>query len=132
VSVGAVPPGAAFLLSAAGPRRYQGRIIWIRDGAPIPHLTSAPHRFALGNLVRSAASRRLPLVGADEAGERAWRTAVARARRLTRGDGRLSDLLLEWMSFAGQATSLMCLPTLQAERACSGSLTICPWRAIWK
>ena len=40
------------------------------------------------NLVRSAASRRLPLLGADEAGERAWRAAVARARRLTRGEGR--------------------------------------------
>ena len=88
VSVGAVPPGAAFLLSAAGPRRHQGRIIWIGDGAPIPHPTSAHTDLHWANLVRSAASRRLPLLGADEAGERAWRAAVARARRLTRGEGR--------------------------------------------
>jgi hypothetical protein len=86
VSVGAVPPGAAFLLSAAGPRRHQGRIIWIGEGAPIPHPTSAQTDLHWANLVRSAASRRLPLLGADEAGERAWRAAVARARRLTRGE----------------------------------------------
>lgn len=88
VSVGAVPPGAAFLLSAAGPRRHQGRIIWIGEGAPILHPTSAHTDLHWANLVRSAASRRLPLLGADEAGERAWRAAVARARRLTRGEGR--------------------------------------------
>jgi hypothetical protein len=88
VSVGAVPPGAAFLLSAAGPRRHQGRIIWIGEGAPIPHPTSAHTDLHWANIVRSAASRRLPLLGADEAGERAWRAAVARARRLTRGEGR--------------------------------------------
>ena len=88
VSVGAVPPGAAFLLSAAGPRRHQGRIIWIGDGALIPHPISAHSDLHWANLVRSAASRRLPLLGADEAGERAWRAAVARARRLTRGEGR--------------------------------------------
>ena len=88
VSVGAVPPGAAFLLSATGPRRHQGRIIWIGDGAPVPHLTSAHIDLHWANVVRSASSRRLPLLGADEAGERAWRAAVARARRLTRGEDR--------------------------------------------
>lgn len=88
VSVGAVPPSAAFLLSTAGPRRHQGRIIWIGEGAPIPHPPSAHTDLHWANLVRSAASRRLPLLGADEAGERAWRAAVARARRLTRGEHR--------------------------------------------
>lgn len=88
VSVGAVPPGAAFLLSASGARRHQGRIIWIGGGAPIRYDTPADVDLHWANLVRGAASRRLPLLGADEAGERAWRAAVARARRLTRGGSR--------------------------------------------
>lgn len=88
VSVGAVPAGAVFLLSTSGVRRHQGRITWIGHGARIGHDAPAGVDLHWANVVRGAASRRLPLFGADEAGERAWRAAVARARRLTRGGGR--------------------------------------------
>lgn len=86
VSIGAVPPDTAFLLVTSGRRRHEGRIIWIGNGAPTRDERSADVDRYWANIVRRAASRRLPLVGADEAGERAWRAAVARARHVARGD----------------------------------------------
>lgn len=88
VSVGAVPAGVAFLLATSGPRRHQGRVIWIGNGAPTRYGTSAGVDLYWANLVKGASSRRLPLVGADDAGEKAWRAAVARAHRVKRGDNR--------------------------------------------
>lgn len=84
VSVGAVRGGAVFLLSAWGGRRNQGRVVWL--GNPVAARTlasSRPDRFWV-ETVRNAASRRLPLEGADEVGRKAWEEAVARARKLAR------------------------------------------------
>lgn len=81
-SVALVPQPPAFLISASGPRRSQGRVIWLG-------LASAAPRSRLFDLhwaaeVRAAASRRLPLEAADLAGEQAWRRARERARRMKR------------------------------------------------
>ncbi len=84
VSVGAIRGGAAFLLSAWGGRRNHGRVVWL--GNPIAarsQASSRPDRFWV-ETVRNAASRRLPLEGADEVGRKAWEEAVARARKLAR------------------------------------------------
>lgn len=84
VSVGIVPGGAAFLLSAWGGRRSQGRVIWIGDAAAAGARGSSPPDWSWIQAVRGASARRLSLVEADEAGSRAWREAVARASGLAR------------------------------------------------
>ncbi len=82
VSVGLMAEAPAFLLSATGQRRTQGRVIWLgftpaAQGSrrPDPDWVAA---------VRSASSRRLPLQHSDALGEDAWRKAKERARRLKR------------------------------------------------
>ena len=80
VSVGFVFEPPAFLLSAIGQRRSQGRVIWLghtpialKPGRADPEWVAA---------VRWATLRRLPLEDADSGGEGAWRNAKARARQL--------------------------------------------------
>jgi hypothetical protein len=80
VSVGLVAEPPAFLLSATGPRRSQGRVIWL--GLTPAQNPSRRHDAEWVAIVRSAAARRLPLVQADAPGEAAWRKAKERARRL--------------------------------------------------
>jgi hypothetical protein len=88
VSVGAVRGGAVFLLSAWGGRRNQGRVVWLGNPVAARSLASPwPDRFWV-ETVRNAASRRLPLEGADEVGRKAWEEAVARARKFAGRAGR--------------------------------------------
>jgi len=82
VSVGLASEPPAFLLSASGLRRSQGRVIWL--GLATPGLGSRRTDSNWVAAVRMATSRRLPLEGADELGEDTWRKAKARARRLRR------------------------------------------------
>jgi hypothetical protein len=80
VSVGLVAELPAFLLSATGRRRSQGRVIWLG----LTPAQNPSRRFDVEwvDIVRSAAARRLPLVQADAPGEAAWRKAKEHARRL--------------------------------------------------
>lgn len=80
VSVGLMAEPPAFLLSATGPRRTQGLIIWL--GLAREDKISRWHDAEWVAAVRSAAARRLPLDQADALGEDAWRKARERARRL--------------------------------------------------
>lgn len=80
ISVGLPAEPPAFLLSATGARRSQGRIVWL-GLAPAQKLTRM-HDAEWVAIVRSAAARRLPLVQADALGEDSWRKAKERARRL--------------------------------------------------
>jgi hypothetical protein len=80
VSVGFIAEAPAFLLSATGPRRTQGRVVWLAlASAQNPSRRYDSEWVAT---VRTAAARRLPLVQADAPGEKAWRKAKERARRL--------------------------------------------------
>ncbi len=80
VSVGLTAEPPAFLLSATGPRRTQGRVVWL---GPVPaQNASKRHDAEWVATVRNATARRLPLVEADALGEDAWRKAKARARQL--------------------------------------------------
>jgi hypothetical protein len=80
VSVGLMAEPPAFLLSATGSRRSQGRVVWL--GLASAQNPSRQHDAEWVATVRSAAARRLPLVQADAPGEDAWRKAKERARRL--------------------------------------------------
>jgi hypothetical protein len=80
VSVGLVAEPPAFLLSATGPRRSQGRVIWL--GLTPAQNPSRRHDAEWVAIVRSAAARRLPLVQADAPGEAAWQKAKECARQL--------------------------------------------------
>jgi hypothetical protein len=82
VSVGFVPEPPAFLLSATGQRRSQGRVIWL--GLAPPAQSSRRSDPGWVEAVRMAASRHLPLEDANALGEDTWREAKARARRLRR------------------------------------------------
>ena len=82
VSVGLVSEPLAFLLSASGQRRSQGRVIWLGLATPGPSSRRTDNDWVTA--VRTASSRRLPLEGADAFGEDAWRKAKARAHRLRR------------------------------------------------
>jgi hypothetical protein len=80
VSVGLIATPPAFLLSATGPRRSQGRVIWV---GLVPTATrSGWYDAQWVAAVRTAAARRLPLEQEDPTGEDAWRKAKERARRL--------------------------------------------------
>lgn len=79
VAVGLLAEPPAFLISASGQRRRQGRIAWL-----------SPQQAASGILaidllwdaeVRSASARRLALDGGGAPAEEAWRKAQERARR---------------------------------------------------
>ena len=81
-SVAMVSESPAFLVAATGLRRKQGRIIWL--GSPTTRATrSSPDR-QWAETVRSIAARRLNLECADSDGERVWRNAKRRARRVWR------------------------------------------------
>lgn len=82
VSVGLMAGPPAFLLSATGSRRTQGRIVWL--GLASTQGISRQHDKEWVNTVRSATARRLRLDQADVLGEDAWRKAKERARRLRR------------------------------------------------
>jgi hypothetical protein len=79
VAVGLLGEPPAFLISASGQRRRQGRIAWLSP----PPAASGTH--AIDPLwvaeVRSASARRLPLDGGGAPAEDAWRKARERARR---------------------------------------------------
>jgi hypothetical protein len=80
VSVGLMAEPPAFLLSASGTRRTQGRVVWL--GLPPAQNVSRRYDAEWVAAVRTAAARRLPLNQADALGEDAWRKARERARRL--------------------------------------------------
>ncbi len=82
VSVGASAEPAAFLISATGNRRTQGRVIWLGAAAATRRREGADLRWAAA--VYDASCRHLPLDAADSAGKEAWRKAKERARRLRR------------------------------------------------
>lgn len=79
VAVGLLGEPPAFLISASGQRRRQGRIAWL---SPLPAASGTrtidPQWVAE---VRSASARRLPLDGGGAPAEDAWRKARERARR---------------------------------------------------
>src|SRR6185437_6013565 len=82
VAVGLLREPPAFLISASGPRRSQGRITWLSPSAPSSSIRAIdPHWVAA---VRSAAARRLPLDGGGSSADDAWRRARERARRQRR------------------------------------------------
>ena len=79
VAVGLLGVPPAFLISASGPRRKQGRIAWL---SPLPAASGARTidlRWVAE--VRSASARRLPLDGGGAPAKDAWRKARERARR---------------------------------------------------
>ena len=78
VAVGLLREAPAFLVSSSGPRRAQGRVNWLAPLSPSPPSHTTNLEWA--TVVRSAASRRLPLSGASAAGQDAWRRARERAR----------------------------------------------------
>lgn len=82
VSVGVFPGQPSFLVSASGPRRNQGRILWL-GRASEPRGASPAGRLWV-DAMRSASSRRLPMVDGDPLAERAWRQSVELARREAR------------------------------------------------
>lgn len=77
--VGLLREAPAFLVSSSGPRRTQGRVAWLAPLLPSPPCRELDLQWIAA--VRSAALRRLPLVGASAAGQDAWRRARERARR---------------------------------------------------
>lgn len=79
VAVGLLSEPPAFLISASGPRRSQGRIIWLSPSAPSPSTRRIDPQWVAE--VRRAASRRLPFEGGGSPEEDAWRRARERARR---------------------------------------------------
>lgn len=82
VSVALVNEPPSFLLSATGQRRNQGEVKWLGHLGVAAGSRSVDSAWATA--IRLAAGRRLPLQGADSQGERAWRKAKQRARRLRR------------------------------------------------
>jgi hypothetical protein len=83
VSVALVPEPPAFLVVSSGQRRSQGRVIWLGLAGATPSApTSKLSDPVWAEAIRRAASRHLPLEGADSVGEHAWRKAVALSRKL--------------------------------------------------
>jgi hypothetical protein len=82
VAVGLLKEPPAFLISASGPRRSQGRIEWLSPSAPSASIRAIDPHWAAA--VRSAASRRLPIDGGGSSAAEAWRRARERARRQRR------------------------------------------------
>lgn len=79
VSMGLVAEPPAFLLSARGQRRTQGRVIWL--GLAPSTAKAKDNDSAWGEAVRWAAARRLQLEGGGPCAEEAWRKAKRHARR---------------------------------------------------
>lgn len=85
VSIGYMAEAPAFLLAATGQRRTQGRVVWL-GLTPASQASRRPDPDWVA-VVRTAASRRLPLDRSDALGEDSWRKAKERARRLKRPRG---------------------------------------------
>lgn len=81
-AVAAVPFEAAFAIVSWGPRRHQGRILYL--GSPGPGRMGRRPDMNWVSAVVSAAARRLDVIPADDAAKRAWRSAVIAARRARR------------------------------------------------
>ena len=79
IAVGLLREAPAFLISASGPRRVQGRITWLAPSASSPSSRMIDPEWVVA--VRIAASRRLPLEGSSATAKEAWRRARERARR---------------------------------------------------
>jgi hypothetical protein len=79
ITVGLLREVPAFLLSASGPRRRQGRVIWLNPAGVTPAQRQIDPEWAAA--VRGAASKRLPFEGSGDVAEDAWRRAKERARR---------------------------------------------------
>jgi hypothetical protein len=79
VAVGLLREPPAFLISASGPRRNQGRIEWLSPSAPGPSIRTIDPQWIVE--VRAAASKRLPLDRAGPSARDAWQRARERARR---------------------------------------------------
>ncbi len=89
------PP--AFLISASGPRRSQGRITWLSPSAPSASIRAIdPHWVAA---VRSAAARRLPLDGGGSSAGCMAKSAGAGAPSTKAAH--MTGRTLEWMSYRG-------------------------------
>ncbi len=84
VSLALVPEPTTYLFSARGQRRSQGSVIWLGLAGEQATQGSRRNDPDWAAVVRTAASRRLALRGADTAGEDAWRKAKERAHRLRR------------------------------------------------
>ena len=82
VSVAMMSEAPCFLIAATGLRRKQGRIVWLGSRAKRGSRSSPDQHWA--ETVRSVAARRLRLEGAGTDGERVWRNAKQRARRIWR------------------------------------------------
>ena len=81
-SIAMMSEAPCFLIAATGLRRKQGRIVWLGSRAKRGSHFSPDQHWA--ETVRSVAARRLGLEGADPDGERVWRNAKQRARRIWR------------------------------------------------
>lgn len=79
VAVGLLGEPPAFLISASGQRRRQGRIAWLSPLPAAPGARTIDPQWVAE--VRSASARRLPLDGGGAPAEDAWRKARERARR---------------------------------------------------
>lgn len=86
VSVGLLPAAPAFLIASSGQRRHQGAVVWIGlEVTPSSASNSTRSVLTWANIVRNAASRRLPLeAGGSSLATDAWRKATRRARSLRR------------------------------------------------
>ena len=81
-SVAVMSERPAFLIVATGQRRKQGRIVWLGSSDVRRTRSKADQQWA--ETVRSVVARRLPFDSNDTEGERAWRNAKQRARRIWR------------------------------------------------
>jgi hypothetical protein len=79
VAVGLLGEPPAFLISASGLRRSQGRVTWLSPSAPTGSSRVDDAQWVAE--VRGAASRRLALDGGGLSAQEAWRKARDRARR---------------------------------------------------
>jgi hypothetical protein len=84
IAVGLLREVPAFLISASGPRRTQGRISWLAPPTTASYARSIDPQWV--SAVRSVALRRLTLEGESVAGQGAWRRARDRARRYVKED----------------------------------------------
>jgi hypothetical protein len=80
-AVGALPFHPAFLIISWGPRRSQGRILYIAGPAASAPRTRAPADDKWAAALLAVAGRRLDVLPHDAAARLAWRSAVTAARR---------------------------------------------------
>jgi hypothetical protein len=86
VSIALTPELPAFLLVASGNRRHQGEVVWLGlEAGSARSVGSRANLLAWVNVVRSAASRRLPLKPSGNSDAKAaWQRTARRARDLRR------------------------------------------------